>query len=164
MALRVRVPYWTARGSARLNGKAMEGFASPGGYFVVDRTWRDKDELEITLPMRLHLHPMPDDDSVQAVMYGPLVLAGRLGTEGLTPATLRAEPTKPRNVPNYPLKPVAAPALRARAGGPESWMQRSAGNSLEFKTAGPGQEVTLIPLCKILDERYAVYWKVSADA
>jgi DUF1680 family protein len=35
-ALRVRVPSWTARGgSARLNGKPLDGFAAPGGYLVL---------------------------------------------------------------------------------------------------------------------------------
>ncbi len=37
--------------------------------------------------------------TLAAVAWGPIVLAGRLGKEGLTPATLRAEPTKPRTVP-----------------------------------------------------------------
>ncbi len=30
---------------------------------------------------------MPDDPTLQAVMYGPLVLAGKLGTAGLTRKT-----------------------------------------------------------------------------
>ncbi len=58
-----------------------------GGYWVVDRFWEDGDELRVHLPMSLHLHPMPDDDTLQAVMYGPLVLAGDLGREGVTDAT-----------------------------------------------------------------------------
>ena len=32
---------------------------------------------------------MPDDSSVQAVMYGPLVLVGRMGTEGITAESLQ---------------------------------------------------------------------------
>ncbi|MFI5207885.1 MAG: glycoside hydrolase family 127 protein, partial [Gemmatimonadales bacterium] len=75
LALRIRVPHWTARGGgARLNGRALEGFAAPGSYFVLDRTWHDGDRVEITLPMRLHTHAMPDDAGLQAIMYGPLVL------------------------------------------------------------------------------------------
>ena len=49
---------------------------------------------------------MPDDPTLLAAMHGPLVLAGRLGTEGLTPDILRAEPTKPRMVPEYKSDPV----------------------------------------------------------
>src|ERR1700686_633031 len=37
-----------------LNGKPLEGFASPGSYFVLQRTWNDGDRVELNLPMSLH--------------------------------------------------------------------------------------------------------------
>ena len=157
--LRIRVPYWTIGGSASLNGKQLEGFATPSSYFVLDRTWRDGDRVELRLPMRLHAAPMPDDPTVQAVMYGPIVLAGKLGTAGLTAETLRAEPTKPRTVPEYKSEPVAAPVIRASSSDPASWLKAS--GPLEFHTVGQQNELTLVPLNRIFDERYAVYWKVA---
>jgi hypothetical protein len=111
--------------------------------------------------MRLHAQAMPDDPSLRAFLYGPLVLAGRLGTEGLTPATLRAEPTKPRTVPSYKLEPVAVPAFKA-AGEELGWIQ-PAGQPLEFRTTGQAQDVTLVPFYRLFDERYAVYWRVTSD-
>ena len=163
-AMRVRVPYWAAgRNAATLNGRPLEGFAAPGGYYVLDRVWRDGDRLEVTLPLDLHVQPMPDDDSLQAFMYGPLVLAGRLGTEGLTPETLRAEPTKPRTVPEYRLGPVPAPAFRAPSDDPAAWVKPT-GNPLEFRTAGQERDVTLVPFHSLFDERYAIYWRVSRGA
>ena len=162
LALRIRVPYWTGRGAgARLNGRALDGFAAPGGYFVVDRTWRDGDTLAVSLPMRLHVAPTPDDPAMQAVMYGPLVLVGRLGTEGLTPATLRAVPTPPRQIPTYQAQPVAPPAFRAPSADPSSWIQPVAGKPLEFVTTGQERNVTLVPFYQLFDERYGVYWRVS---
>jgi hypothetical protein len=113
----------------------------------------------VRLPMRLHAAPMPDDPTMQAVMYGPIVLAGKLGTAGLTADNLRAEPTKPRTVPEYKSEPVAAPAIRASSADPASWLKPS--GPLEFRTVGQGSELTLMPLNRIFDERYAVYWKVS---
>ena len=148
-ALRVRVPYWANGGSAALNGRALDGFAAPGGYFVLDRTWHNGDTVAIKLPMSLHMHAMPDDPSIAAVMYGPLVLAGRLGTEGLTAEELRAEPTKPREVPEYKEKPGANPELKAQS------IQKTSGR-LEFRTTG--QE--LVPFHTLFDERYAIYWKL----
>ena len=163
-ALRVRVPYWaTGSNAATLNGKPLEGFAAPGGYYVLERTWKDGDRLALRFPMSLHPHPMPDDPSVVAVMYGPLVLVGRLGTEGLTPATLRAEPTKPRNVPRYPLEPVAAPAFTGSATDLASWI-KPAGKPLEFRTTGQARDVDLVPFYRLFDERYGVYWKVGRRA
>lgn len=159
--LRIRVPYWTTGGSASLNGARLESFATPGSYFVLDRTWRDGDRVEVRLPMRLHSAPMPDDPTVQAVMYGPLVLAGKLGTAGLAAENLRAEPTKPRTVPEYKSEPIAAPTIRAQASDPATWLKPSGGRALEFRTVGQPQELTLVPLNRIFDERYAVYWKLA---
>ena len=156
-ALRLRVPWWaTGANSATLNGRALEGFASPGGYYVLNRTWKDGDTLALRYPMALHLEPTPDDPSLQAVMYGPLVLAGRLGTAGLTPETLRAEPTQPRHIPEYKLDPVAVPEFHA---GP-NWLTPGA-KPLVFNTTGQAQNVEFVPFYKIFDERYAIYWKVS---
>lgn len=159
--VRIRVPYWTDGGSASLNGARLESFATPGSYFVLDRTWRDGDRVEVRLPMRLHCAPMPDDPTVQAVMYGPIVLAGKLGATGLTAENLRAEPTKPRTVPEYKSEPVAAPTIRAQASDPATWLKPSGGRPLEFRTVGQPQDLTLVPLNRIFDERYAVYWKLA---
>jgi len=122
---------------------------------VLDRTWRNGDTVAIKLPMSLHLHPMPDDPTLAAVMYGPLVLAGRLGTEGLTPDVLRAEPTKPRTVPEYKGQPVPAPELRAQGA------ERVSERGLEFRAVGAKGEVTLVPFHTIFDERYAIYWRLT---
>ncbi len=156
-ALRLRVPYWaTNGGEVTLNGRRLEGFASPASYFVLDRTWKDGDVVRLTLPLSLHVHAMDDDPALQALMYGPLVLAGRLGTEGLTPANIRAEPTKPRMVPELKDKPVAAPTLTAAPGGPGGWIKQD-GRTLVFHTGG----VELIPFNRLIDERYAIYWRVK---
>ena len=164
MALRVRVPYWVAEGgSAKLNGRQLDAFAGPSSYLVVDRTWRDGDRLDVRLPMRLHAHPMPDDSSVQAVMYGPLVLVGRLGTEGITAENRRAEPTKPRTVPEYknPAPPLA-PEIHAATDDVTTWVMPTTGKTLEFATKGQTSSTTLVPLYRLFDERYVVYWTVRS--
>jgi len=167
-ALRVRVPGWSRGGSASLNGRPLDGFAAPGGYYVLERTWREGDRLAVSLPMRLAACAMPDDPALQAVTYGPLILVGRLGTDGLTPATIRAEPTRPRTVPEYKLDPVPAPALRARSADPATWIERVASGQdaagtppLEFRTVGQERDVSLVPFHTLFDERYAVYWRVT---
>jgi DUF1680 family protein len=154
--IRLRVPSWTeGRASGALNGRPVEGFAAAGGWWSLDRVWRDGDRVTLTLPMRLRFEPTPDDPSTQAAMSGPIVLAGKLGKEGLTAATLRAEPTKPRTVPEYKLDPAAAPALR------EGSLSAGA-RPLEFRAeAADGRRMDLVPLNSIFDERYAVYWKTK---
>ncbi len=161
--LRIRVPYWATQGGAvKLNGRALEGFAAPSSYFVLDRLFQDGDKVEVKLPMSLHAHPMPDDDTLQAVMYGPLVMAGKLGTEGLTADVLRAEPTGVRQIPRYRSRPVEAPSLKTNSQNLSAWI-RPTGHGLEFETTGQSRNVTLVPFYKLIDERYAVYWKVAGE-
>jgi DUF1680 family protein len=163
MALRLRIPYWaTQGGTVKINGKALEAFAAPSSFLVLDRVWRDGDRVELSLPMSLHLHPMPDDRSIAAVMFGPVVLAGRLGTQGLTPEILRAEPTKPRTVPEYKGDPSTPPDLSVRDKAVATWVAPLPGRSLDFAIAGQEQSIALVPLYRIMDERYAVYWKLGA--
>jgi hypothetical protein len=104
--------------------------------------------------MGLHLDPMPDDRKVVAVMYGPLVLAGRLGTKGPTPEQLRAATPAPEG------KPADAPWFAVESDDPCSWIRPVAGKSLEFRTCGQATDVTLVPLARLFGECFAVYWDV----
>ncbi|HEU4995522.1 MAG TPA: beta-L-arabinofuranosidase domain-containing protein [Gemmatimonadaceae bacterium] len=166
LALRVRVPYWASKGgSTKLNGRALDAFAGPSSYLVVDRVWKSGDTLEVTLPMSLHTHPMPDDHTIQAVMYGPLVLVGKLGTDGITDANRRAERTAPRTVPNYTdPAPPTAPSITPKSDDVSSWLAPVAGKTLEFRTVGQAKDITFVPLYTVFDERYGAYWKINRPA
>jgi hypothetical protein len=159
LELRLRVPSWTARGGwVALNGKRLEGFAAPGSYFVLDRTWRDRDRVDVELPMDVSACPMPDDPGLLALRYGPLVLAARMGVAGLGLDVLRAEPTRPRTVPEYKRDGLPTPTLA----GPAPWVRRTGTDTLTFGTTSQGAPLELVPLHQILDERYGVYFKVSS--
>ncbi|MGE5277749.1 MAG: beta-L-arabinofuranosidase domain-containing protein [Acidobacteriota bacterium] len=160
MTLRLRVPWWATRGgTVKLNGAALPAFASPSSYLTLTRTWRTGDRVELTLPMSLSVAPTPDDPSVEAVMYGPLVLAGRLGAQGLTRAMtyggydceLKGEPV--------PVADIAADPKDA-----SSWVEAVPGRRLGFRTKGQARNLELIPLNRLEGERYAVYWKVRQPA
>ncbi len=58
-----------------INGKPVEGIASPGGYVRVRRVWKRGDRVEMQLPMQLRLEAISDNPSWRAFSYGPLVLA-----------------------------------------------------------------------------------------
>ena len=53
--------------------------ASPGSYLTLNRTWKEGDRVEVRLPMSLRMETLPGDNTQQAAMYGPLVLAGTAG-------------------------------------------------------------------------------------
>lgn len=157
MTVRMRVPEsLTSGGSLKLNGKPLEAFAGPGSYLALSRVWKNGDRIEMALPMRLRMEAMPDDPTMQAVMYGPVVLAGDLGTEGLTPQLIVGP-----NAPRMGQRTIQVPAFRAASADPASWIKPVSGKLLAFETAGQERNVTLVPLNSIFDRRYSVYWQVS---
>jgi DUF1680 family protein len=158
MAVNIRIPYWATRGgSLKLNGAPLPVFASPSSYLSVNRAWKDGDRLELELPMSLHVETIPDDPTLQALMYGPLVLAGRLGSQKPTPTmTYVGYDTSPGG------SPVPVPPMRASSTDPASWVESESGQALTFRAASEGESVKLMPLYKLFDERYAVYWKVTS--
>ena len=156
LAIHLRVPQWLASTSrVRVNGRALDASASPGSYLTLSRVWKSGDRIEMDLPMRLHIEAMPDEPTLQAVLYGPVVLAGNLGSEGLTEKLIIG----PSGPPMRRL-PMEVPSFHAAGGDPASWIQ--AGNRpLIFHTTGQARDVTLAPLSSLFDKRYSVYWQVS---
>jgi hypothetical protein len=153
-ALKIRVPKWSDHGAdVSINGKETQVTSSPGSYLILERSWRNGDRIDVRFHMSLHLDPMPDDPSISAIMYGPLVLAGKLDEGGLADS-LRYGPMGPQ------LPPVLAPIFVTNGGTLDSWIERVPGNLLKFRTKGIGtpRDVELVPLKDIADERYAVYW------
>ena len=108
------------------------------------------------LPMQLHNEAMPDDPSMQAILYGPLVLAGNLGAQGLTEPMI----VGPMG-PELKEHPIEVPGLRASAKSLDAWIKPTDGKPLTFRTAGQKQDVTLTPFNRIFGQRYSVYWNVS---
>jgi uncharacterized protein len=157
LAIRVRTPSWLhSAPTVKINGKALDASASPGSYVTLTRTWKSGDRIEMELPMRLGVEQMPDDPRTQAFMYGPLVLAGDLGSEGLTENLITGS-----NVPQVRKLPgIDIPALRAGSADPASWI-KPGDDPQTFRTTGQQKDVTLVPINKIFDKRYNVYWQVS---
>jgi hypothetical protein len=160
LALNIRIPYWAIRGgTVKLNGSLLPAFASPSSYLTLNRTWKEGDRVEVSLPMSLRIETIPDDHTLQAAMYGPLVLAGRLGTEGLTKSMFYSEyDTAPGG------DPIPVPAIATSANDPVGWLEPVAGEPLTFQTVGQARKINLIPLYKLFGERYAVYWKTTSPS
>jgi DUF1680 family protein len=132
MTVRVRVPAWVAGTStAMVNGRRAGRPAPPGSWLAVRRRWRAGDRLEVTLPMRLDLHPTPDDPAVQAVTYGPVVLNGAYGNQAIT----------------------AMPKLDVGS------LRLADARSLAFAGTADGQAVRLIPTARTHHQHYNVYWR-----
>lgn len=153
MPVRLRIPGWLDEApTIKLNGRILEASANPGSYLTITRTWKTGDRVELALPMRLRMQAMPDDPHLQAILYGPLVLAGDLGAEGLT-----EQNTIGHNAPAPQRIPIDVPAFKASSG---AWIE-PADHPLTFRTTGQAKDVTLVPLNSIFHKRYSVYWQVG---
>jgi uncharacterized protein len=176
LAIRLRVPGWLASAPAvRLNGETLAASAAPGSYLTLTRSWKAGDRIEMELPMRLRVETLPDDPHTQAFLYGPLVLAGDLGNDGLTEAHIvgpnfrvgaagveqHGSPLAATNqIP--PVPDLEIPTLRAPGADPASWMTATDEKHV-FRTRGQRRDVTLVPLNRLFDRRYAVYWEVEGE-
>jgi hypothetical protein len=59
-----------------------------------------------------------------------------------------------------PVPPLEIPTFEAKSADPAGWIKPAAA-PLQFRTTGQKKDVTLVPLNRIIDRRYAVYWQVS---
>ncbi len=152
-SIRIRIPEWAAGASAKLNGKPLDASASPGSYLTLSRIWKTGDRIELSFPMRLRVETMPDDPKQQAFLYGPLVLAGDLGSDGLTEELITGS-----NVPQIRrVRQIEIPEFR---GDPLSFIKTGEAPNT-FRTAGQRKDVNLAPINSIFGRRYNVYWLVS---
>jgi hypothetical protein len=160
-ALKIRHPAWAASGvSVSINGEKQSVDSAPESYFTLQREWQDGDEIKIQFPMVLHTEPLPGTSNTVAVLYGPVVLAGELGTNAMP------NPLTPNQTDYSRLPAPDAPVLVTAGEKLLKQIQPFAGQPLAFRTHGIGQpqDVTLIPLYQIHRERYTVYWKVLSAA
>jgi len=159
LTLRVRYPSWARSGfRVTVNGKEEVLDAKPGSYAAIEREWKNGDALRVRLPMSLRLEAMPDDPKMVSLLYGPIVLCGDLGREGLED-TVRYGRSAP------PMGRVPSIVVPAFIGDPTevvSKIRPVSGSPLTFQTSGLArpQDVRLIPFHKAYATRYTVYWKV----
>lgn len=141
----IRVPAWCdGRAAFSVNDERLEVSknAARGGWMTIRRVWKKSDTIRAAFPMSLKVVSINDDPNLCAVMYGPMVLAGLVGTEQL--------------LPGVPMPPITGDKLR-----PESWLERVPGK-LEWRTRGLPSDMTFKPLHTIVDERYGVYFPFGA--
>jgi hypothetical protein len=114
--------------------------------------------------MTLRVETLPGEHELGALVYGPIVLAARLGTAGLTPGSQLIINERQSgemldeqiDVPRWdrPLAELIANTSRTDA------------PLLTFTTRGfvHGENMEMIPWFRLTHERYNLYWKGAAGA
>jgi hypothetical protein len=160
VSLKIRHPVWCEQMSLVINGRSQIASDKPGTYLEIDRIWRDGDIVEVSFPMQLHVVPLPHSNDVVALMYGPIVLAARLGSEGIAPgADIIVNERKSGEMLNVKME---LPQLSFQANEVNAKIQRSAPEKLAFnvKAQQPSGDIELIPFYRIAHERYSLYWQL----
>lgn len=159
IALQLRHPRWSRTAIVLVNGQETVRSAAPGSYVEVVRLWKDGDRVELRLTMEIAVESAPAAPDIVAFSYGPIVLAGALGKQGLTPGADII--VNERKYGEYNKADVAVPSF---AGDPKLLAERAEPGAapLEFIIAAEdGAPVRLIPYYRIAHERYATYWLVK---
>ncbi len=130
----------------------------PSSYVSIARAWKTGDVVEVAIPKSLRLEPTPDDTSVAAIMWGPLVLAGDLGPRRQGPGS----------------SPITALALVAADRPVEQWVVPAGNRIGDFRATGvarslsnpsnPASNVALAPFYRTHGRTYAVYFDVLTPA
>lgn len=153
--MKLRYPSWSGKAVVKVNGKKV-ATGKAGSYITIARNWKDGDKVEATFPMSVHAETAHGDASRVALLYGPVVLAGELGTEGMQSPAPFSDPKKYNDYYTYNYNiPAGLPiSLAIDLKNPASSLQKT-GEPLVFKTAGG---VTVSPLYDLHRQRYVVYW------
>ncbi len=157
LALNIRWPAWAeSPPGVSINGKAQTISGQPASYIALDREWHDGDVVKIHLPMSLRTEPLPGTTNLLAVLYGPIVLAGELGTTGMPADPYAKDQTKFVKWPPAPVPVFVADN--------DSILKhiRATRQPLTFRTKNLGrpEDVTLVPFYEVQHQRYTVYWRV----
>jgi hypothetical protein len=161
--IHVRIPGWTTEDAqVKINGRLLEAMADPGSYLAIRATWQAGDTIGITLPMQLRQEPLPGDDSIAAALYGPLVLAADLGAgppDG-PDRVIHSGDTSPRSLPGPSPLPKAAAPSEANT---RQWIHVESPSELRFAVAGESAQYRSMPMYRIGDPRYSVYWQMQSS-
>lgn len=148
--INIRYPKWATKAEVRVNGKKASAKRNAEGYLSLNRTWKEGDKIDVDFGMSLHKEATPDDPSKFALLYGPIVLAGRLGTEGIVGCAPFSDPSKYNDYYTYDynipqeLTSLSLDVSKLTRVAPLRWVTPDG--------------LTIEPLYDVHRERYAVYW------
>jgi len=156
--LAIRQPAWCPAMTVTV-GKRKFVARQPGTYYRLRGHLRDGEVVEVRTPMALRLELLPNDATHAAIAYGPIVLAGRLGTKGLTQGSQLI--VNERESGNMLNDAVDIPRWNKPLTELLANTKRTDDEKLTFTARGfeGDAAVELIPWFRLTHERYNLYWR-----
>lgn len=155
----LRYPEWSGKPVVKVNGKRVVVKSGPSSYIPLERKWRKGDKVEITYPMSLRVETTPDNPNRGALLYGPVVLAGNLGTEQMAAPAPFSDPTVRNDYYTYNYHIPSNLPDKLRVDSKSGDVRINKGDSpLHFVTE---EGVEVRPLYDTNRCRYVVYWTLE---
>jgi hypothetical protein len=162
--LNIRHPKWVKEGALKIkvNGEAFEDFTETSDYIAIRRTWKQGDKLDIELPMQLSTEQLADGSNYYAFLYGPIVLAARMGTEGIV--GLFADDSRGGHIAQGDIIPLLdIPIIVTEPDEILSKIEPIAGKKLRFRLNGLYTDdypngLELMPFYSLHESRYIIYF------
>lgn len=145
----------------RISGTSAEG----KGYALVEGPFAADTRIDLTLPMKVTAHNLPDGRNTYAFQYGPVVLSALLGTKDMIDATTGVNVTIPSNrVIEESYIPSGEERIVVQEGSVEEYMRTIGehlvrqGEELRFVLTGTDAALTYVPHYSQYKERYGIYF------
>ncbi len=159
LTLALRYPSWSGIPEVKVNGHKVKVKNKPSSYITIDRIWKAGDKVSVRYPMSFRVETPPGNPSRGALLYGPLVMAGDLGTEGMSDPAPFSDPTVRNDYYTYDYNiPESLPVNLNLNEKNLSCNFSPLETSLTFKA---NNGVIIRPLFDLHHTRYVVYWNLS---
>lgn len=143
--LLLRYPGWAENGiHIKINDVTFPVEANPGSYISILRKWKNGDRVSVSIPFSLRMLPMADNKNRVAFMYGPVVLAGEMGS------------IKPE-----PAADTSGAVLMTNGENVDQIMKKVEGKNNTFLAKRASGDIFFEPFYIISDRRYSVYWDLN---
>lgn len=166
-AVNFRLPEWAKQEEMRLSvNDEPQKVIIKDGYIHLTRSWSQGDKVRLELPMHLRAIALPDETSNYSLLYGPIVLAARMGEQGQD--GLFADDSRGGHIANGPRLPLQhMPVIVGDKDDILSHLQKVEDKPLTFRLTGVYPEqyegMTLEPFFRLHECRYMVYWPVLSS-
>lgn len=150
--IKLRYPSWAKSMTVKVNGKPQRLNAIPGEYVSLNRKWADGDVIDIDFGIDLAIEQPRGDNGLGALIYGPIVLAGRLGTDGMIAPAPSSNPELYNDYYTYNYNIPAELIANLNIDG------LTKTGPLKWQTANG---IVIEPLYDIHRERHVIYWPVE---
>lgn len=163
--LKVRKPSWCENFTVKGVGFDADSYEE-NGFVCMKRKWKKGDQVKISMPMHAYIKPMINVPQYVAIMYGPILLGMKTGTEDMR--SLIADDSRfGQYAGGKKLALDEAPILLPKhLDDIAKNLKPVPGKPLHFKLATHMENTIdgeLQPFFEIHDSRYMMYWLVLGE-